>query len=318
MRRGLGPKSARIYDLEMTASNDRLARIVAACVVLSGVASLALEVCWSRSLELVFGSTTLAITTILIAYMLGLALGGWLGGRYAGRLRNGLRAYGLMEIAIGVYAALVPFALDLYPALHRGVLAELGFWPAALARYVLVLLVLLLPTVLMGATLPVLISGLVREREQLADRVSLFYGMNTLGAVLGVLGVTFISLRTLGLFGTNLAAAGLDVAVGIVALSLARGRAAAVEAPAPAPEAALGRWDPVLLSYSLVGFTALACEVAWTRCASKSRASSVWASRHSASGSCSRRCRICSWGPSPSWGSRAPTWSGWVWPSRSS
>jgi len=132
-----------------------------------------------------------------------------------------------------------------------------------------VLCVLLLPTVLMGATLPVLISGLVRERETLADRVALFYGMNTLGAVLGVLGVTFISLRTLGLFGTNLAAAGLDIAVGLVALSLASGRStAAAQAPAPSSataSAGLGRWDPVLLSYSLVGFTALACEVAWTR-----------------------------------------------------
>lgn len=247
----------------MHTSSQRLARTVAVCVLLSGVASLALEVCWSRSLELVFGSTTLAITTILVAYMLGLALGGRIGGRYASRLSNGLRTYGWMEIVIGIYAALVPFALGLYPALHRGFLAELDFWPAALVRFALVLVVLLLPTILMGATLPVLISGLVREREDLADRVGLFYGMNTLGAVLGVLGVTFISLRTLGLFGTNLAAAGLDIAVGLVALSLARGRD--TTPAARLPEASLPGWNPVLLSYSLVGFTALAFEVAWTR-----------------------------------------------------
>ena len=259
----------------MNGTHQRLARTVAVCVFLSGLASLALEVCWSRSLELVFGSTTLAITTILVAYMLGLGAGGWLGGRLSARIGDGLRAYGLMEIVIGVYAALVPFVLDLYPALHRGLLAELSFWPAALLRFALVLVVLLLPTIMMGATLPLLIQGLARERRALADRVALFYGMNTLGAVAGVLLVTFVALRHLGLFATNLTAAGLDVAVGLFALWLAGRRTTAgrvVEAeperpgePQPSASAGPRRWSPVLASYLLVGFTALAFEVAWTR-----------------------------------------------------
>jgi len=193
----------------MRLSDQRLTRVVAAFVFLSGFASLALEVCWSRSLELIFGSTTLAVTTILVAYMLGLGAGGWLGARLAGRAANGLRAYGWMEVVIGAYAACVPFALRLYPSLHRGVLAELEFWPSAFARFGLVLVVLLLPTVLMGATLPVLIEGLARERAQLGDRVGLLYGTNTLGAVAGVLLVTFLGLRHLGLAGTNFGAAGL-------------------------------------------------------------------------------------------------------------
>ena len=249
----------------MRLSDQRLTRVVAAFVFLSGFASLALEVCWSRSLELIFGSTTLAVTTILVAYMLGLGAGGWLGARLAGRAANGLRAYGWMEVVIGAYAACVPFALRLYPSLHRGVLAELEFWPSAFARFGLVLVVLLLPTVLMGATLPVLIEGLARERAQLGDRVGLLYGTNTLGAVAGVLLVTFLGLRHLGLAGTNFGAAGLDVLVGLAMLRLARGQDRP-RAAAPAAASSAGRrWDPLLLSYLAVGFTALAYEVSWTR-----------------------------------------------------
>src|SRR5437764_2977873 len=81
---------------------------VATCLFLSGTASLMLEVVWTRLLRLVFGSTTLAVSTILVAYMLGLGLGGLVGGRVAARLRNGVRAYGVCELVIGVYALFVP------------------------------------------------------------------------------------------------------------------------------------------------------------------------------------------------------------------
>src|SRR5262245_5357037 len=92
---------------------------VALCLFLSGAASLMLEVVWTRMLRLVFGSTTLAVSTILVAYMFGLGLGGLVGGRLAARLRNGVRAYGLMEVGIGLYAVLVPALLGLLPILNR-------------------------------------------------------------------------------------------------------------------------------------------------------------------------------------------------------
>src|SRR5215470_8964494 len=81
---------------------------LALCFFLSGAGSLVLEVVWSRLLRLVFGTTTLAISTILVAYMSGLGIGGYLGGRFATRVRDGVRAYGLIEIAVGLYALLVP------------------------------------------------------------------------------------------------------------------------------------------------------------------------------------------------------------------
>src|SRR3989475_1332246 len=150
----------------------------AGCLFASGAASLILEVVWARSLRLVFGSTTLAVSTVLVAYMLGLGLGGLLGGRAAARFRNGLRAYGWMEVGIGAYALCVPWMLGLLTILDRGWLTDLGFWPTVLARFLMVLVVLLVPTLLMGATLPVLVGALVGAREGLANRVGLLYGVN--------------------------------------------------------------------------------------------------------------------------------------------
>ena len=94
-------------------------RALGFCFFVSGFGSLVLEVVWTRQLRLVFGSTTLAASTILVAYMLGLGLGGLAGGRLGGRLRDGVRAYGWIEIAIGCYALLVPWLLAAFPALNR-------------------------------------------------------------------------------------------------------------------------------------------------------------------------------------------------------
>jgi spermidine synthase len=249
--------------------------LVACCLLFSGAASLSLEVVWSRLLKLVFGSTTLAITTILVAYMLGLGIGGLLGGRVADRLRNGVRAYGWMECAIGLYALCVPWLLGSYPEVNRALLADLGFWPAAFARFGLVTVVLLLPTICMGATLPVLVAALTRDSEELAARVGLLYGANTLGAVLGVVGATFVGFGALGVRGTNTAAALVGVAVGAVTLFvLAPGRDAE---PREAPPARARRRDPLLWSYTLVGFAALVFEVAWTRALSMVLGSSIYA-----------------------------------------
>src|SRR5258705_7954264 len=97
----------------------RALHALATCFFLSGLGSLVLEVVWTRQLRLIFGSTTLAASTILVAYMLGLGLGGLLGGRVAHRLRDGIRSYGTIEIAVGLLALIVPFLLAALPPLAR-------------------------------------------------------------------------------------------------------------------------------------------------------------------------------------------------------
>lgn len=264
--------------------------LVALCLVFSGAGSLVLEVAWSRMLKLVFGSTTLAIATILVAYMLGLGLGGLWGGRLARRVQRGIRLYGLFEIAVGLYALAVPHFLDLLPSANGAGLAGLGFWPAALLRFAIVMLFLLLPTLLMGATLPVLVAALARERADLARRVGLLYGMNTLGAVAGVVGATFLFFPWLGLYRTNALGAALDLGVGVLAAFVLAPRLTSrtvrpsVEPEQASPEGTAEggvpgnrRFSLPLLAYALVGFTALGYEVAWTRALSMITGASIYA-----------------------------------------
>src|SRR5262245_32665525 len=252
---------------------------IAAAFFFSGLGSLALEVVWTRQLRLVFGSTTLAASTILVAYMLGLGIGGLLGGRVATRLPNGVRTYGWIEIAIGLYAFCVPSILGLFPAINYAWLGTLSFWPAALCRFALALVVLILPTVLMGATLPILVAALVRRDARIGRSTGALYGLNTLGAVVGVFGATFFLFPAVGLWRTNLIGAGLDLAVGVFAVTALSRWAGGSEAAAGA---ALGatrldrtfgrdRDDLIappavaLATYAVVGFTALVYEVAWNR-----------------------------------------------------
>jgi spermidine synthase len=257
---------------------------VATCFFLSGMGSLALEVVWTRELRLVFGSTTLAASTILVAYMLGLGIGGLVGGRLAGRLANGVRAYGWIEIAIGAYALAVPWLLAQLPALNRSLLAGLDFWPAALCRFAVALALLLAPTVLMGATLPILVASLTRRDPRIGASTGLLYGLNTLGAVAGVFATTFVLFRLLGLTWTNRAGALLDVAVGVLTLLVVaprvapdagvRSAGAAARQRSPVPGARVG----VLLAvYAVVGFTALLYEVAWSRALAVVFGSSIYA-----------------------------------------
>ena len=272
--------------------------LLALCFFLSGVGSLALEVVWTRELRLVFGSTTLAASTILVAYMLGLGLGGLAGGRLASRLPSGVRAYGWIEIAIGAYALAVPWLLAQLPALNRSLLAGLDFWPAVFCRFAIALALLLVPTVLMGATLPILVTALVRRDARIGSSTGLLYGLNTLGAVAGVFLATFVLFGSVGLTWTNRIGALLDVAVGILSLTLvdrAFRRAAEASddeaAAEPARGAAVGqattateaaatsapRTGLLLVVYGAVGFTALLYEVAWSRALAVVFGSSIYA-----------------------------------------
>src|SRR3954467_14461139 len=93
--------------------------LLRACFFLSGASGLVFEMVWTRMLTLVFGSTTLAVSTVLTAFMGGLGLGSFLAGRGADRIRDPARAYALAEASIGLYALTVPAILSLYPTLNR-------------------------------------------------------------------------------------------------------------------------------------------------------------------------------------------------------
>jgi spermidine synthase len=203
--------------------------IISICFIFSGATGLIYEVLWMRMLGLVFGATTFAVSTVLAAFMGGLALGSAAAGRMGAKIRRPLRVYGLMEIAIALYALAVPFLFELIDHLYALIWTEFrpGFYAFSIWRFLLSCAALLLPTALMGATLPVLSAALLQERSRnssIANRVARLYTCNLLGAILGTLAAGFILLPLVGLRATIWTAALINIIIGIVSILADRGQ----------------------------------------------------------------------------------------------
>jgi spermidine synthase len=256
------------------------------CFFLSGAAGLIYQVAWGKALGLVFGNTVYAISTILAVFMGGLALGSAYLGRWSERYPNAVALYGWIELAIAATGALSLVGLAgvrlLYFAAYPVVS---GFMPTLVAlRFVGAAVVLLLPTFLMGGTLPILVSGLTRRSAELGARVSRLYWINTLGAVAGTFAAGFVFLPALGLHLTVALAVALNLLAGGIALLLARAvpssapsneTAEATALPSPTATAEIPRY--LLVSFGIVGGTAIAYEVCWTRLLVTSLGSSTYA-----------------------------------------
>lgn len=248
--------------------------LIALLFVLSGAAGLVYQVVWVRQLTTEFGATIYALSTVLSAFMGGLALGAWLVGRWADGARRPLVVFGVLELAVAAAAFLFPHALDLVSPILGAVYAtgsEPGFWLTSLIRFVLTGALLLVPTTLMGATLPVLARAITTDAGLIGRRVGALYALNTMGAVLGTFLTGFVLLEWLGISGTTWIAVAADAAVGVVSILLGMTSDPLDVAPlptrhAPSPHDADRRIRRfVLATYFVSGLTALALQVAWTR-----------------------------------------------------
>jgi spermidine synthase len=236
-----------------------------ALVFLSGFAALVYEVLWFRQLGLIFGNTVHAAATALTAFMVGLAWGAEIARRRVMRILHPIRVFGMIEAGIGVYALAVPLAFAVvqfsFLALVRH-MGEAGPWVTG-ARFVLAVLALMVPTMLMGASLPVLSEVFLRSRDQFTTRLGWLYGSNTAGATLGVLACGFLLLPGIGIRSTNFLAAAINLVVGIVAVRLSRDIAPVPASQPPSQPAA--RPVGLLAVAAFCGFLALALETVWFR-----------------------------------------------------
>ncbi len=251
--------------------------IVLVIFFFSGATGLVYEVVWTRMLTLVFGHTIYAVSTVLTAFMAGLALGSWLSGRFADRVRHPVRLYALLELAIGVYALAVPFVLGHLDPVFRPIYFHLhaSFYEFSIIRFAVCFFVLVLPTTLMGATLPVLSRVVAPAADTLGKRLGALYSVNTLGAVLGCSATGFVLIRMLGVGDTIRATAAVNVLIAAAAWRLSTRQAlleplSAEEVPRAHPGVRLAPLAPwrlraVLFAFLLSGFVALALEVLWTR-----------------------------------------------------
>lgn len=246
--------------------------LVLVCFLLSGFAALLYQTVWTREFAFVFGTSELAVATVLAAYMGGLAGGAAIAGRFAERVRRPVLTYGLLELGIAASALAVPTAVglstDLYVALFGGANSPPAAGGGLQAVYYLLssFLILFVPTGLMGATLPMLARHAVREEHEIGARIGLLYATNTAGAVLGTLCAAFFLLPAIGQHATVLVGASLNVLVFVAAALLARLSPAPTPAAAVAP-AGLERTDGgwILPAILLSGICSFTYEVLWTR-----------------------------------------------------
>lgn len=247
--------------------------LIGLCFIVSGATGLIYEILWARMLGLVFGATTLAISTVLAAFMGGLAIGSALASRLARRIRKPISTYGWMEIGIAVYALLVPFLFQWIDNVYALIWQQFqpGFFVFSLWRFLLSGLVLLVPTTLMGATLPVLAAAFVNSSQRDSNSVTRLYACNLAGAILGTLVAGFVLLPALGVRTTIAVAAAMNILVGVVAIVSQRRTTAAatfdkaekieVEELATETERS-GFW---LFAAFASGFVTISTQVSWTR-----------------------------------------------------
>ena len=201
---------------------------VVACFFLSGLAALLYQTAWLRQFSLVFGTSELAVATVLAAYMGGLAVGSAVAGRLASRVTRPVLVYGLLEAGIALSALAVPLLLAAARTLYASMLGDQPTPPDAAAIgqpvfYLLVAFVVLaIPTGFMGATLPLLTRYAVRTNREVGPKVALLYATNTAGAVFGTLAAAFVLLPALGLNGTVWVGVAVNALVFVIAALLAR------------------------------------------------------------------------------------------------
>jgi spermidine synthase len=267
--------------------------LLSLCFVLSGFAALVYQTAWTRQFGLVFGTSELAVATVLAAYMGGLALGAAIVERLLPRISRPVLVYAALELGIAISA------VALVPALVAGsrwlLVAWFGGQPSppsseqvGISLFYLVgaFVALAVPTTLMGATLPLLARHAVQDREQIGRRIGLLYASNTVGAVGGALATAFVLLPTLGLTRSIWVGAAFNLLVFLLAALLVQresGVAAplAVVRPGPAHHGFRIGLPPtpgwVLPLMLLSGAVSFIHEVLWTRMLAQVVGSSIYA-----------------------------------------
>ena len=263
------------FDRNITVS---LKMILFFAFFLSGMSGLIFQIVWVRMLTRYLGSTTSATATVLCVFMGGLALGAFASGKLADRYKNPLIGYVILEVGIAAAALLASFTFisvfgQIYLKIYE-LFGNNGFYLIA-SRVLFSMLCLFLPTVLMGATLPLLVAHVTRHNDHFQQGVGRLYSVNTFGAVLGVLVAGFFLLGFFGETVSLLVAATLNFIAAMLAIRLQM-KLKIKDQHTPQPEnskspvavpAGLSlriiHWSRLAIFVS--GFTALAYEILWSR-----------------------------------------------------
>lgn len=270
-------------EIPVSVERRKWQHILYAVLLFSGISALIYQVIWIRKFAQVFGIHAYSMATVLAAFMGGLALGSILFGTMADRIKNPLRLFAFLELGIGLFAVFFPVLfkglVSLYTAI--GASTDIHEYQLQLVRFFFAFFFLLIPTTLMGGTLPVIIKYFVHRLGEVGQKVSGLYAVNNLGAVLGGFIAGFFIIRWFGVIASLYIAAVFNLFNAVTALIFSKKlgyqgvdeeevteqvsilRETSSERVVYALPRSLVRL--VLWVFAIEGFTTLAYEVIWSR-----------------------------------------------------
>lgn len=202
-----------------------LNKLILGAFFLSGLAALMYEVIWTRALSLVLGSTVYAMSIILSTFMAGLAIGSLWGGRLSDRTDRHLRVFGICELVIGGFGIITIPIIYKMPELYLAIYRMFHLSPKLFmfTQMLLCSSVMLIPTVMMGITFPLVSRIITDSFAELGEKVGRAYFYNTIGAVVGSLLAGFVAIPMLGIKGAALSTSIINVVIGLALIVLSRG-----------------------------------------------------------------------------------------------
>lgn len=241
---------------------------------LSGISGLVYQVVWLRLISGIFGNTTYAISTVLAAFMAGLAIGSWQGGKYIGKSKSPINFYVILEIGIALSAIVITTLLvnfhDWYSPVYQYLSAHLTF--LTISQFILGFLLIFAPTAFMGATVPTMARIVITNMKTIGNDFSLLYALNTLGGMTGVILSSFYLIEHVGLYWTLTFAVSLNLLIGLTVFlkfKKPENQTLRVESEPhnTTSSTPTGNSNPstVVVVAFLTGFFAFGLEILWTR-----------------------------------------------------
>lgn len=259
-------------------SRTRIGQIILFTVLfLSGVSALIYQIVWIRRFGLVFGVDVFTMATVLSAFMGGLAIGSLIFGRLADKLKNPLTLFLILESGIGLFAILFPFTFKGLINLYTPIIQSPGIsdYSGQVVKFIFSFIYLLIPTTLMGGTLPVIFKFFVKRLNNLGWHISSLFAINNLGAVIGCFLAGFILIKTFGITASLYIAASINLINAIVVFVVSKripygneeGQTEVIQTYLPDETNSLSKsmLKMVLWVFAIEGFATLAFEVIWTR-----------------------------------------------------
>lgn len=234
---------------------------------LSGLASLIYEVIWIKQFGLIFGTTVYAVSAVISIFMLGLGLGAYLFGKLADKIRKPILFYGLLELGIAIYGFLFP---KIFLLAEKIVIMFYQFSfinnYELLVKIILTFLFLIIPTILMGGTFPLLSKYFINKKKIIGFKIGELYALNSYGGFVGVLLSAYILIPILGLQKSIFFAATINLIIGLLSIFLSK-KIPLIKLKSYAYEKLKLNKEAiyVLLIFFITGFVALSYETLWFR-----------------------------------------------------